>query len=166
MVEALRPAEKKSIYVYAALPAEGFCSPLLHCEVVRTMFSLLAFLINVLTAHLSECNRFLMGMDINQDPNERSKEEAHLKDHIFYHNHVILIVRICDMIRVNHNLDKSDFPNSSSQVSQLFAVQTNTTQQLYLSSFQCCFQEELIFQFITHILALLKKVAIKMAAWH
>lgn len=41
---------------HTVLPAEGFSSPLLHSEVVGTVFSLLSFLINELTAHLSACS--------------------------------------------------------------------------------------------------------------
>ena len=37
---------------HAALSAEGLFSPLLHCEVVRTTFFLLAFLKNVLATDL------------------------------------------------------------------------------------------------------------------
>lgn len=47
-------AETLQKKTYAALPAERLFSPLLHCEVVRTIFFYLAFLKNVLATGLSE----------------------------------------------------------------------------------------------------------------
>lgn len=70
----LRPAEKKKKgkKSHAVLPAQRLSPSLLHCEVVRTIFSLLPFVKNVLTTGLPEHGRFLMDMGINWHPNERS----------------------------------------------------------------------------------------------